>query len=505
MNQHMPKVYTCIIKYDDEVPSEGFCCEIVKGLFIATDKIGQTYVIKELDHSGTGSIIESHRPQYLIYTRSNEDENSYILKMKINSFDDGAVVSLKIYNPDGTITNVDPSNEDFHTIFAKCLRDDPIIRDQIKALYMYDGPLMLHILSFIPRLVYLFKVVVYKGESSQYGDIPYILHAPIILANDPSHPIQFKYEVITSQSTIHAKPCTITCVFTPNPGETHTESMEGIYYQVLPRLIIATDQLKQMYPTPEEIPGETPYRRYVIYTYAEGGEHTKFAEIYASDYGGARRIFIYEDKTVINIDVNTSTAFATFLRKNPHVCNVIASSNMTDDQLFDHIMRFIPRLVYLSNVTSQVAETYSDSVLYTLYARIPSTNNKKNYDQVPISSLQTYNLIYALRVYFDRCIEWKYIGTSCNPEFQLLPVFTLESTGDPSQNEMVNNLMTDSIIGHHIIHHLHHSDRNYKSLLNLCIIEPILLSKMNKLGKKIELTDVYNRLLEKLPFETILI
>lgn len=429
--------------------------------------------------------------------------------MKINSFDDGSLVSLKIYNPDGTITNVDPSNEDFDNIFVKCLRDDPIIHDQINALHMYDDQLLLHILGFIPRLVYLFKVVTEKGESSQYGDTPSILQTPIILANDPSHPIQFKYEVITSQSTIHAKPCTINCVFTPDPckADTHTESIDGIYYQVLPGLIIATDQLKQMYPTPEEIPGETPYRRYVIYTCAEGEENTntKFAEIYASDYGGARRIFIYEDKTVINIDVNTSTAFATFLRKNPHVCNVIASSNMTDDQLFDHIMRFIPRLVYLSNVTSQVSETYSDSVLYTLYARIPSTNNKKNYDQVPISSLQTYNLICALRVYFDRCIEWEYIGISCNPEFQLLPVFTLESTGDASQNEMVNNLMTDSITGHHIMNHLHHSDRNYKSLFNLCIIEPILLSKINKFGKKIELTDVYNRLLEKLPFGTILI
>jgi hypothetical protein len=187
MNQHTPKpkCYKCIIRHGYEhltegitkyeVPLEGFCYEIVKDLIIATDKIGPaSSVIKKMDpEEGCLNIIPMYLSQYVIYTRS---ENSYIRKMKINSFNDGSFVSLKIYNPDGTITNVDPCDIHFYKIFAKCLRDDPIIRDQINALQMYDEDIWSYIMSFIPRLVYLLKVVVYKREPSQYGDIPYTLY-----------------------------------------------------------------------------------------------------------------------------------------------------------------------------------------------------------------------------------------------------------------------------------------------------------------------------------------
>uniref|UniRef100_A0A6C0E8P3 Uncharacterized protein n=1 Tax=viral metagenome TaxID=1070528 RepID=A0A6C0E8P3_9ZZZZ len=211
MNQHTPKCYKCIIRHGcehltegttkHELPLEGFCYEIVKDLIIATDKIGPaSSVIKEIEE-GCLNIIPMYLSQYVIYTRS---ENSYILKMKINSFNNGSFVSVKIYNSDGTITNVDPSNIDFYTIFAKCLRDDPIIRDQINALQMYDHQLCLYIMSFIPRLVYLLKVVVYKGEPSQYGDIPYTLYIKLdnaCTACTCKHIIVPKFELLFADSS----------------------------------------------------------------------------------------------------------------------------------------------------------------------------------------------------------------------------------------------------------------------------------------------------------------
>jgi hypothetical protein len=183
MNQ--PNCTKCVIE-SDGVTSKGLYYQIVKGLIIATDESKQNSGFK----SQNETINWIHK--YIIYIHKGD---SYTKKMDFYSHNNRfwTLLNLNIYNNDGTITNVDITSGNCISTFTKCLRDDFIIQNEIKNLNMSDHKLWDYIMSFIPRLVYLFNVITNKheGKSLENGDIPFNLDVKNMYDTESNYSILF--------------------------------------------------------------------------------------------------------------------------------------------------------------------------------------------------------------------------------------------------------------------------------------------------------------------------